>query len=540
MERSKSRHDYAHCYKFKPSEAYSYYIPSSNIQDFSIDSLKRIKQHDEDIKTIFASEEDIKALIAEGSIPFLEYYLDNGFDIFMNIRNVELAHLKYIIETNNLILMQFVIEYYKNTPMNIKHCNSLMDYAVTRCRLSFVKLFINIGMYFNANKLLNVLNARIKVTHGLTYKSGNAPESIHDYIIPHTTDVAHKCTLYERYDNAVIEESFKSKYISRPEVEKDIVPPNSEDCAKTHVFLMTMAAKTPDEKTLPLELYPSLTKASLKIYVKAGLMPTDFTQMVKMIEHEELYKLVIPYTRIEHTRVYHTFIARICEKLSYLRALTVRPDAVHIIKNCCESIAIIHGKQHFDENSMDLIEFYYRYVPHIVHKIIKPTDAMVEWAADKSIDMYNFITLQHQTRSVCVVYSIYDHNINKQRTEYISPQTIDQIVRFDLLSKKISVFSDPYEYKENKLLQANNRFQNIFHTDDKFAYYRHSLCGWVISSCIKQNYYKHFEYLLQFIPGGMTLENATMFVGKNEHIPDELKVFVDNASMTKPARSKKE
>ena len=62
----------------------------------------------------------------------------------------------------------------------------------------------------------------------------------------------------------------------------------------------------------------------------------------------------------------------------------------------------------------------------------------------------------------------------------------------------------------------------------------------MISSCIKQNYYKHFEYLLQFIPGGMTLENATMFVGKNEHIPDELKVFVDNAGMTKPARSKKE
>ena len=495
---------------------------------YNADSLKQYKQLTATYKTLYAGVPVIKNVIRENSVEFLEYYLDNGLDIFATVNQKQLYYLKYIIKHNKSTLMRFIIDYHHNPKIKnrqVKYCDVLMDYAVIHGRLTIVKMFISIGMRFDASRLLELFLRQAEKIHESVLVPADVMYKFQRKSVP-----GHKAVKDARFNDAVLKAARTTKHIKKIEVDKKVPYISKKDIAKMHIFLVTMAEKENPNKTLPLELYRCLDEDSSKLYLKAGLVPNNFIQLIKYYCDKNMFDILIPHTIMEYNRLYTRFIDYVKSRLDYLTSILVRSDASRIIHECCEC------SDKLTETSMELLEFYYEHAPTLVHRIIRPTPALIKWASDRNLNMYYIITSPYATLHICEL-SLYGPSVNvisdkNLMTNYI----IDQIVEHNLMTNDLASF----DYNTQNLWPRFDPqlFKDVFQSELPITYYKNSLCALAIQSCIANDYYDHLEYFIQFIPNGMTNANARYFLAKNEEIPDGLKPYVDSACLTKPACSK--
>ena len=496
------------------------------------DSLKQYKQLTATYKTLYADVPIIKNVIRENSVEFLEYYLDNGLDIFAAVNQKQLYYLKYVVEHNQSTLMRFIIDYHNNPKIKtrqVKTCDLLMDHAVIHGRLTFVKMFISIGMRFDASRLLELFLQQAEKIHGCILVPTNGMGRFSHKSVP-----GHKADKDTRFNDAVLKAAHNNKHIKTIEVDKKVPYISKKDIAKMHIFLVTMAEKETPNKTLPLELYHCLDGESSKLYLKAGFVPSNFTQLIKYYKDKKIFDILIPHTIMEYNRLYIRFIGYVENKLDYVTSILTRSDASRIIHECCESSARL------DETSMELLEFYYEHAPTLVHRIVRPTPVLIKWASDRNLNMHYIITELYSTLNICEL-SHFGPSVNViSDKNLMSNYHIDQIVEHNLMTNDLVMFDYNTRDRYGKLRPKINPqlFKDVFQSELPITYYKNSLCAIAIQSCIANDYYDHLEYFIQFIPNGMTNATARYFLAKDEEMPDSLKPYIDAACLTKPACSK--
>tara|TARA_R110002049_G_scaffold309092_2_gene516771 strand:+ start:18742 stop:20391 length:1650 start_codon:yes stop_codon:yes gene_type:complete len=471
------------------------------------DDLDKYKKLVDDKKAIYINSACVYAAFSNKSSKFIHYFLEHGFNVFMD----NCKYLRYLIQHSSVEVMDILVNYQRaNSKLYIEHRDELLEYAILSLDTTMVNYFLELGMTTDFHEVLVKFNNNVTIAARHAIKPGREATQRPGLYVD-------GCHTFQTDYNSVLDKIHEDSIFSLKPLEQVFVFAKPASIFNMHVLLLELTTRSKEQSKyiIPKIMYKNLTPEIIESYAKLNIYPTDFTAMWKFCGNFDCYRLVIPHTIIVkdlELKSYTDFIRFITVKLNYLECLRVRPDCAHVLHDCWNMFGI-HAT-----TDLNMINLYYEYLGNNVIENLRFTEKIVKWMISKGIPL----KLWYNHHAYSEMYSVVK--------EY---DCLDLVMTSTIIFIENKIQTKTWLHSPTISLITDDHFD----LNTKCGKFRHKLYNDLLQQCIAANDYASLEHYAQYIPGGLTRENVKLI--DLDNVTEKLLEFIDNTSVcTKSARKK--
>lgn len=505
------------------SDNHSLAVPEEIYKLCKSDDFTNYKDVAEKYKCIMIDINCVKAVINNNSTKFFQYFLDNGLDIFWSNFKEHHPILKYIIKNGSVELLNIAVNHQRATSvLHVEHCNELVEFAALCCKIDMVTYMLDIGMTFDVHKTLELFEQCVTSSHRYTGTLRPSNNIINPYVNAYGSLADSHGIIRPLAETDEVLNDIKNKSIDAlPYIVRQLVQTETSTIIKTHLFLSEMAMNTKkvEERVIPRAIYKGLDEKVVQSYTLLKIYPTDFKALMMVILNFKSYRAIIPHVHITKDLVnkeYCQFVKFISDKIDYLECLRVRPDAAHIVYDCWNC----HNWNTSD--NIELCKCYHSYLSGLIFSKLYKNGYSIEKTIMEDLDMEIDVKYFARCSDQC----------NIHRT---------LIVKYKLLEELMSSMQVYIYYHNEAYCDIGSREQiyktfNIQHPVEYARIKRYVLIVKEYIDHYRDNVdFETLEYISQYIPGGLTNENISLFTFRTSK---KVQQFIDETGvLTKASRT---